>query len=71
MSSKEKNQVFNDYASFLNALLPVAEGFIFHDRHARLFWHDNAPDTSQLDEAYHQILRKLIVSEQDFDPGDD
>ena len=57
----EKNEVFNDYAAFLNALLPQAVGFLFHDRHARLFWHDNSPDTSQLDEEYHACLRKMLV----------
>ena len=42
MRATEKNEVFGDYAAFLNALLPNATGFMFHDRHARLFWHDNA-----------------------------
>ena len=57
----EKNEVFGDYAAFLNALLPQAVGFMFHDRHGRLFWHDNSPDTSQLDDNYHATLRKLLL----------
>ena len=58
----EKNEVFGDYAAFLNALLPQAAGFLFHDRHGRLFWHDNSPDTSQLSDAYHESLKKALTS---------
>lgn len=59
-TSPEKNEVFGDYAAFLNALLPQAVGFLFHDRHGHLFWHDNSPDTSQLNDAYHATLRKVL-----------
>ena len=58
--SPEKHQVFGDYAAFLHALLPQSQGFLFHDRHARLFWHDNSPDTSQLDEEYHSTLKRIL-----------
>ncbi len=59
-ASKEKDQVFGDYAAFLHALLPQAQGFLFHDRHSRLFWHDNAPDTSQLSDAFHETLNRIL-----------
>ena len=55
-----KNKVFGDYAAFLHALLPQAQGFLFHDRHSRLFWHDNAPDTSLLDEEFHKTLARIL-----------
>jgi diguanylate cyclase (GGDEF)-like protein len=57
----QKNEVFGDYAAFLNALLPQAVGFMFHDRHGHLFWHDNSPDTSQLNDEYHAALRKMLL----------
>jgi diguanylate cyclase (GGDEF)-like protein len=57
----QKNEVFGDYAAFLNALLPQAVGFMFHDRHGHLFWHDNSPDTSQLNDDYHSTLRKILL----------
>jgi diguanylate cyclase (GGDEF)-like protein len=56
----KKNQVFNDFAAFLNALLPQSAGFIFHDRHGKLFWHDGSPDTSQLNDAYRDTLTKML-----------
>jgi len=56
----EKNKVFGDYAAFLHALLPQSQGFLFHDRHARLFWHDNAPDTSQLGDEFHNTLNRIL-----------
>ncbi len=59
-SSTEKDKVFGDYAAFLHALLPQSQGFLFHDRHARLFWHDNAPDTSQLGEEFHSTLNRIL-----------
>lgn len=71
MQSKEKNEVFSDYAAFLNALLPHAIGFMFHDRHARLFWHDNSPDTSQLNDEYHKILRRLLFAKNTLEACDD
>lgn len=58
---KTQHEVFDDYAAFLNALLPQAEGFLFHDRHARLFWNDRAPDTSLFDAGYHESLRELLA----------
>lgn len=58
---RTQNAVFDDYAAFLNALLPQAEGFLFHDRHARLFWNDRAPDTSLFDSEYHEVLRKVLA----------
>ena len=61
-TSTEKNEVFGDYAAFLHALLPNAQGFLFHDRHGGLFWHDNAPDTSQLNDAYHAALNHALVT---------
>ncbi|MEE4186260.1 MAG: EAL domain-containing protein [Gammaproteobacteria bacterium] len=57
-----QNAVFDDYAAFLNALLPQAEGFLFHDRHGRLFWNDRAPDTSLFDAEYHEVLRKILTN---------
>ena len=61
-TSTEKNEVFGDYAAFLHALLPNAQGFMFHDRHGGLFWHDIAPDTSQLNDAYHGALNHTLES---------
>lgn len=58
--SKEKSEVFSDYAAFLHALLPQAQGFLFHDRHARLFWHDDTLDTRQLDSNYHDSLQRAL-----------
>ncbi len=55
-----RNEVFGDYAAFLHALLPQAQGFMFHDRYARLFWHDNAPDTSQLNADFHATLKTVL-----------
>ncbi|MCP4000074.1 MAG: EAL domain-containing protein [Gammaproteobacteria bacterium] len=57
----KKNEVFGDYAAFLNALLPQAVGFMFHDRHGRLFWHDRSPDISQLNDEYHTTLSKMLT----------
>jgi len=57
-SGPQKNEVFGDYAAFLNTLLPEAQGFIFHDRHGSLFWHDKSPDTSQLNDAFHTTLER-------------
>ena len=34
---------------------------MFHDRHARLFWHDKAPDTSQLNEEFHETLKRILT----------
>jgi diguanylate cyclase (GGDEF)-like protein len=59
-SAPQKNEVFGDYAAFLNALLPQAVGFMFHDRHGHLFWHDNSPDTSQLNDHYHSTLNEIL-----------
>jgi len=67
-ANTEKNQVFGDYAAFLHALLPQAQAFMFHDRHARLFWHDNSPDTSQLTDEFHKTLKRIL--EQGDLPGD-
>ena len=61
-TNTEKNEVFGDYGAFLHALLPNAQGFLFHDRHGGLFWHDKAPDTSQLDDAYHTGLNRILAS---------
>ncbi|HJP05477.1 MAG: hypothetical protein CL799_07410 [Chromatiales bacterium] len=55
-----QNDVFADYGAFLNALLPQAQGFMFHDRHGRLFWSNNLPDGSLLTEEFHSTLNKMI-----------
>jgi diguanylate cyclase (GGDEF)-like protein len=63
-TTTEKNEVFGDYGTFLHALLPNAQAFIFHDRHGGLFWHDKTPDTSQLDDAYHTSLNNVLSSSE-------
>jgi diguanylate cyclase (GGDEF)-like protein len=59
-----KNQVFNDYAVFLTALLPQAVGFMFHDRHGRLFWQDNSQHANELNQTFETALSDLIMSGQ-------
>ena len=63
-TTTEKNEVFGDYGTFLHALLPNAQAFLFHDRHGGLFWHDKTPETSQLDDAYHTSLNNVLSSSE-------
>jgi diguanylate cyclase (GGDEF)-like protein len=70
MQAPKKNNVFADYGAFLNALLPDATGFMFHDRHARLFWQDISPDSSELNDEYHQALKKILAGSTDVNAGE-
>ncbi|MDP6616507.1 MAG: EAL domain-containing protein [Gammaproteobacteria bacterium] len=60
IANPAETDVFADYGAFLNALLPQAQGFMFHDRHGRLFWSNNPPDGSLLTDEYHATLARLL-----------
>ncbi len=58
----EKNAVFSDYAVFLKALLPLAQGFLYHDRGGRLFWAElPAEGAPALPDSYHAALSALLT----------
>jgi diguanylate cyclase (GGDEF)-like protein len=59
-SRSSRNEVFTDYGSFLHALLPQAQGFLFHDRHGQLFWQTDMPEVPQLHDHYQATLARVI-----------
>jgi len=57
----EKDEVFSDYAVFLKALLPPAQGFLYHDRGGRLFWSELPVDGApELTDAYRAALATTL-----------
>ncbi len=57
----EKDQVLDDYAAFLKALLPQAQGFICHDRQGTVFWAEPPPDGSPaMTDEYRRILAGVL-----------
>ncbi|MCG8375743.1 MAG: hypothetical protein MI702_04620, partial [Chlorobiales bacterium] len=58
--TRDKDQVFRDYADFLKALLPQAAGFICYDRDGRMCWHDDVGHRTELSPEYQENLRLLI-----------
>jgi diguanylate cyclase (GGDEF)-like protein len=57
----EKDNVFGDYAAFLKALLPQAQGFFCHDRHGRVFWSESPPDGAPaLTDSYRSVVNDLL-----------
>jgi hypothetical protein len=61
---EEKDHVLGDYAAFLKALLPQAQGFICHDRHGRVFWSESPPDGSPaITDAYRATLTSVLCGQ--------
>lgn len=57
----EKDDVLGDYAAFLKALLPQAQGFICHDRNGRVFWSEAPPDGAPaVTDAYQALVTKVL-----------
>jgi diguanylate cyclase (GGDEF)-like protein len=53
----DKDDVFRDYAAFLKALLPQAQGFVCHDGHGKVFWSEAPPEgTPPVTDEYRALL---------------
>lgn len=60
-ATSEKDNVFGDYAAFLKALLPQAQGFVCHDRNGRVFWSESPPDGApSFDDSYQSVVHDLL-----------
>ena len=68
-AGRQKTEVFSDFSAFLNALLPQALGFLFHDRKGRLFWRDRDDQPFELNDDFHAALAQ-VLSDGDI-PGDE
>ena len=68
-AGRQKTEVFADFSAFLNALLPQALGFLFHDRKGRLFWRDRDDQPFELNDDFHAALAQ-VLSNGDI-PGDE
>ena len=57
----DKDHVLGDYAAFLKALLPQAQGFLCHDKGGRLFWSEMPAEGSpDLTDAYRAVLASVL-----------
>ena len=57
----ENDHFLDDFATFLRALLPQAQGFICHDRRGRVFWSEAPPDgLPAITDAYRATLASLL-----------
>jgi len=57
----DKDAVLRDYAAFLKALLPQAQGFICHDSQGRVFWSEAPPaGVPPVSDAYRDLLARLL-----------
>ena len=68
-AGRQKTEVFADFSAFLNALLPQALGFLFHDRKGRLFWRDRDDQPFELNDDFHAALAEAL-GDGDI-PGDE
>jgi diguanylate cyclase (GGDEF)-like protein len=68
-AGRQKTEVFADFSAFLNALLPQALGFLFHDRKGRLFWRDRDDQPFELNDDFHAALAE-VLGDGDI-PGDE
>jgi diguanylate cyclase (GGDEF)-like protein len=58
---EEKDAVLRDYAAFLKALLPQAQGFICHDSQGRVFWSEAPPEgVPTVTDEYRELLALLL-----------
>ena len=57
---REKDQVFDDYAAWLKALLPGATGFYCYDRGGQVFWSHGDDQPASTDDAYSAALQRVL-----------
>ncbi len=66
----DKDNVLGDYAAFVKALLPQAQGFVCHDGQGRVFWSEAPPDgTPAVTDEYRNLLAR-ILGDQPLPEGD-
>ncbi len=69
-ATSDRDQVLGDYAAFIRALLPQAQGFVCHDRHGRVFWHDApAAGMPPVTDEYRERLTGLLAGKLVADDG--
>jgi len=55
-----QRELFSDYSALLMSLLPDAEGFLFHDRKARLYWRNDYSENFRPSREYQIALLQTI-----------
>ena len=59
---QNKNTILKDYATLIHALIPEADGVLFHNHLGKLLWRAPYTDNLVLTEPYKNALQNLLLS---------